>query len=90
MVHEQRNRLIPRSVGAVFRLDARIFSIVMPPKCFVEGLGPWFSMTGTPLTFSVGEPAFDYQESGITFTMASASFLSGKNTSVTGISFDQS
>jgi hypothetical protein len=40
MVDEHRDRLIPRSVGAVFRLHARIFSIVMPPKCFVEGLGP--------------------------------------------------
>jgi hypothetical protein len=46
MVHEKRNRLIPRSVGAVFRPHARIFSIVMPPKCFVEGLGPWFPISG--------------------------------------------
>jgi hypothetical protein len=46
MVQEQRNRLIPRSVGAVVRLHVRIFSIVMPPKCFVEGLGPPFRISG--------------------------------------------
>jgi hypothetical protein len=46
MVDEQRNRLIPRFVGALFRLHLRIFSIVMPPKCFVEGLGPWFPISG--------------------------------------------
>jgi hypothetical protein len=46
MVDEQRNRPIPRFVGAVYRLHVRIVSIVMPPKCFVEGLGPWFPISG--------------------------------------------